>query len=109
MPPGCNMDDTLTCFRSGMWRLQYGCKLSAEGHKRYFSEFVPLLHDTKHEVLGSREDDSWYLVYIGTKPESRGKGFARSLIESISQKVNTNTTILFLASSTREIPPTFIV
>ena len=103
------MDDTLTCFRSGMWRLQYGCKLSAEGHKRYFSEFVPLLHDTKHEVLGSREDDSWYLVYIGTKPESRGKGFARSLIESISQKVNMNTTILSLASSTREILPNFIL
>lgn len=87
MPPGCDMDDWLTCFRSGLWRLEYGWKLSVEGHKRYFTEFMPLLHDTKHEVLGSHEDESWYLVYIGTKAESRGRGYARSLIESVTQKV----------------------
>lgn len=88
MPPGQNMDDWLTCFRSGMWRLQYGFKMSAEGHKRYFREFVPLLHETKHEVLGDREDESWYLVYIGTKPHARGKGYARALIESVTKKVS---------------------
>src|ERR1700733_13334075 len=42
MPPGKNMDDYLTMLRSGMWRLSY--KLSAEGKKRFFTEFLPLLH-----------------------------------------------------------------
>lgn len=88
MPPGQNMDDWLTCFRSGMWRLEYGFGFSAEAHKRYFSEFMPLLHQTKHEVLGDLEDESWYLVYVGTKPEARGKGYARALIESVMKKVS---------------------
>ena len=88
MPPGQNMEDWLTCFRSGMWRLQFGFKFSAEGHKRYFREFMPLLHETKHEVLGDCENESWYLVYIGTKPLARGKGYARALIESVTKEVS---------------------
>ena len=78
----------MTCFRSGMWRLQFGFKFSAEGHKRYFREFMPLLHETKHEVLGDCENESWYLVYIGTKPHARGRGYARALIESVTNEVS---------------------
>ena len=86
MPPGANMDDWCTLFRSGMWRLNY--KLSTEGKRRFFGEFLPLLHDTKAEVMGARDDDSWYLVYIGTKVESRGKGYARKLIEHVTKTVS---------------------
>lgn len=82
------MDDWLTGFRSGMWRLEYGWGFSSEGHTRYFREFQPLLHQTKHDVLGNVEDEAWYLVYIGTKPEARGKGYARALIESVTKVVS---------------------
>lgn len=81
------MDDWLTCFLSGMWRFEYGFKFSTEGYKRYFREYLPLLHKTQHEVLGHHDDQSWYLVYIGTKPEARGKGYARALIESVTKEV----------------------
>jgi hypothetical protein len=46
MPPGQNMDDYITIFRSGMWRLNY--RLSPEGKRRFFNEFFPLLH-CRHE------------------------------------------------------------
>ena len=85
MPPGKNMDDWLTILRSGMWRLSY--QLSAEGRKRFFEEFLPLLGNTKAEVLVERDDESWYLVYIGTKEESRGKGYARKLVDHVTKKV----------------------
>jgi hypothetical protein len=49
LPPGENMDDLSTIFKSGMWRLFY--KLSNEGRKRFFNEFFPLLHDTKFAHL----------------------------------------------------------
>jgi hypothetical protein len=45
MPPGKNMDDWYTMIRTGMWRLWY--KLTAEGRKRYFGEFMEMLHNTK--------------------------------------------------------------
>jgi GNAT superfamily N-acetyltransferase len=79
MPPGKNMDDWFTIFRSGLWRLYY--RLSREGKTRFYSEFLPLLHRTKEEVLQERDDQSLYLVYIGTKPSARGQGYARALIE----------------------------
>lgn len=85
MPPGKNMDDLLTILRSGMWRLNW--QLSTEGRERFFKEFLPLLSSTKLEVLGDRDDKSWYLNYIGTKAGSRGKGYAKKLIQHISALV----------------------
>ena len=32
-------------------------------------------------MLQERDEQSLYLVYIGTKPGARGKGYARALIE----------------------------
>lgn len=79
------MDDLWTIMRSGMWRLRY--KLSAEGKQRFYEEFLPLLHDTMHEVLGEREGEAYYLVYLGSKPSARGKGYARKLIEHMTLRV----------------------
>jgi GNAT superfamily N-acetyltransferase len=79
------MDDWLTFFRSGLWRLYY--QLSSEGRARFFKEFFPLLHDTKHNVMGERDGNSYYLVYLGSKPSARGKGYARKLIEHMTVKV----------------------
>ena len=87
MPPKKNMDDFCTKLWSGMYALNW--KLSKEGKKRFFDEFLPLLHNAKHHVLGKEDDNSWYLVYIGTRPGSRGKGYARRLIEYTTKQVGT--------------------
>ncbi|KAK3684358.1 hypothetical protein LTR37_020359 [Vermiconidia calcicola] len=97
MPPGNNMDDMLTILRSGLWRLKY--QLSPEGRTRFFNEFFPLLHDTKAEVLGSRDDDSWYLVYIGTRPSGRGKGYARKVVEYVTAMADLEARACYLESS----------
>lgn len=97
MGPGGNMDDYMTILRSGMWRLQY--KLSAEGKTRYFDEFFPLLHETKAEVMGPRDDDSYYLVYIGSRQSARGKGYARKLIEAVTKKADVEGRACYLESS----------
>lgn len=98
MPPGQNMDDIMTIFKSGMWRLYY--KFSNEGRKRFFNEFFPLLNSTKYSlsikfanwfcratVLAEREAQSWYLVYLGTRLNARGKGYARKLVEHVTAQV----------------------
>ena len=97
MPPGKNMDDFVTIFRSGMWRLNY--KLSAEGKQRFFSEFLPLLHESKHSALGGRDSDSWYLVYIGCRPSARGKGYARKLIDHVTCMADREGRACYLESS----------
>lgn len=86
LPPGKNIDDWWTMLRSGLWRLNY--KLSKEGKIRFFEEFLPLLATTKLEVLGERDNSSWYLNYVGTKPAARGKGHARKLIDYVTNQVS---------------------
>jgi len=97
MPPGKNMDDWWTFIRSGMWRLFY--KLSREGKTRFYNEFFPLLHDTKHKVMGPRDDDSYYLVYLGSKPSARGKGYAKKLIEHMTARADLEGRATYLESS----------
>lgn len=97
MPPGKNMDDWWTILRSGMWRLLY--KLSSEGKTRFYKEFMPLLHDTKHEIMGPRDDDSYYLVYLGSKPSARGKGYARKLIDHMTMTADLEGRACYLESS----------
>jgi GNAT superfamily N-acetyltransferase len=99
MPPGKNMDDLWTILRSGMWRLWY--KLSSEGKKRFYNEFLPLLHDTKHQIMGERDDDSYYLVYLGSKPSARGKGYAKKLIEHMAEKADLENRATYLESSAK--------
>lgn len=97
MPPGRNMDDLLTLLVSGMWRLHY--KLSREGRARFFSEFLPLLHETKHAVLGPRDDNSYYLVYIGTRPAARGMGLARKCVDHVTAMADREGRACYLESS----------
>ncbi|KAE9973458.1 hypothetical protein BLS_001581 [Venturia inaequalis] len=98
MPPGQDMDDLITTFRSGMWRLNY--KLSPEAKIRFFTEFLPLLGSTKTSVLGPARDlDSWYLVYIGCIPSARGKGYARKLIDHVTAIADAEGKPCYLESS----------
>jgi ribosomal protein S18 acetylase RimI-like enzyme len=105
MPPGTNMDDYLTMFKSGMWRLNY--RLSAEGKRRFYNEFLPLLHDTKHGTLGARDADSWYLVYIGASLRGRGKGNASKLIRHVTSQADKDGVPVYLESSNEKNPPIY--
>ena len=91
------MDDWLTIIRSGLWRLNF--QLSKEGRKRFFDEFFPLLHDTKAQVMGARDDHSWYLVYIGTRASGRGKGYARKVVEYVTKQADAEGRASYLESS----------
>jgi ribosomal protein S18 acetylase RimI-like enzyme len=97
MPPGCNADSYSTLFKSGTWRLHY--KLSKEGKKRYFEEFMTVLHDTKHDVLKENDDNSWYLVYIGVVPEAQGRGLASQLVNHVAKKCDQDKVSMYLESS----------
>ncbi|KAF8463508.1 hypothetical protein BDZ91DRAFT_620724, partial [Kalaharituber pfeilii] len=100
MPPGQNMDDWWTILRSGMWKLWF--KLSSEGRKRWFDEFLPKLHDTKEEVMGDRDPNSWYLVYIGVIPEAQGRGYSRKLVEHVTVMADALNEPCYVESSARK-------
>ncbi|KAH9881866.1 hypothetical protein J1614_001037 [Plenodomus biglobosus] len=105
MPPGHHTDDYLTILRSGLWRLHY--RLSPEAKRRFFTEFLPLLHDTMSSTLGARAPHAWYLVYLGTRPSGRGKGHARKLIEHVTRIADREGRPCYLESSNASNPPIY--
>ncbi|ODQ63618.1 hypothetical protein NADFUDRAFT_84257 [Nadsonia fulvescens var. elongata DSM 6958] len=97
MPPGKNMDQYWSMLRSGMWRLWF--MYGAEGRKRFFSDYLPIMRNAKKKVLGEFDDNSWYLIYLGTIPQARGKGHARKLIEHVTRMADKERIPCYLESS----------
>ncbi|KAK4227856.1 puromycin N-acetyltransferase [Podospora fimiseda] len=98
IPPHHDLDDWYTLMRSGLWRLYF--RLPSEGKKRLFDEILPLLHDTKSEVLGKeREHKAWYLVYLGTKPNSQGRGYGSKLLVNMMERADAENRPIYLESS----------
>ncbi|KAK3390379.1 hypothetical protein B0H63DRAFT_389941 [Podospora didyma] len=97
VPPGRDLDGWWTTLRSGLWRMYF--QLSAEGRKRYYDEILPLLRDTKADVLGDREANALYLVMLGTKPNSQGRGYAKRLLVDILHRADVENRPVYLESS----------
>lgn len=83
-PPGKFLDGWWTTLRSGTLGLV--CQIPVETSRRCFSELGPALHRTRKETMGARNNDTYYLGYIGTKPCARGKGYASALIRAMADK-----------------------
>ncbi|KAH6856545.1 GCN5-related N-acetyltransferase-like protein [Chaetomium sp. MPI-CAGE-AT-0009] len=97
VPPGKHLDGWWTQLRSGMWRLYF--QLSPEGKKRYFDEILPRLHEAKVQVLGDR--DAWYLNYLGTRPNSQGRGYAAKLLHDMMARADAEQRPMYLESSSQ--------
>ena len=100
MPPGATYASWRTLVCRGAARLlrlhvQTRWQLSREGTVRLLEEFFPLLHATKQEVLAERDPSAWYLVYLGTRPEARGRGLAKRLISEVMKQVRSSSILLF--------------
>lgn len=99
IPPKTTLSTPLTLLRSGLWSLRF--RLPGESRRRYFDEIGPLLRRTKREVLGEREGEAWYLVYLGTRPESRGRGWAGRLVGDVVRVADREGQPIYLESSSR--------
>ncbi|KAK3294777.1 uncharacterized protein B0H64DRAFT_443818 [Chaetomium fimeti] len=99
VPPGKYLDGWWTQLRSGMWRLYF--QLSPEGKKRYFDEILPRLNDAKAQVLGDRDDDAWFLAYLGTRPNSQGRGYAAKLLRDMVARADAEKRPMYLESSSQ--------
>ncbi len=97
LPPGADTTDWITSLRSGEWKLLF--KLGKEGRRIIFDEYESVLENVKLDILKDRDENSWYLTYIGTLPCARGKGFARKLINTVTDIADAANEPCYLESS----------
>ncbi|ODV60533.1 GNAT family N-acetyltransferase ASCRUDRAFT_91831 [Ascoidea rubescens DSM 1968] len=104
-PPDLIIEDGyLTLIRSGYLRVAW---LSGfEGFKKIFTQLFNVLSNTKDRVLGDDNKYTWSLIYIGTDVDSRGKGYAKHLINYMFKHyIDNNNYLTYLESSaTSNIP-----
>lgn len=108
IPPGHSLKGWWPWLRSGQWRLSF--RLGTESKHRYFDELGPKLTAARLQVLGpelERTLDYWYLMYIGTVPSARGKGYARALVEHVTQLADEQGVKCYLEASTRANVPVY--
>lgn len=93
-------------YKSNYWKmvksgyLKIAWLANKECRRRVFQEQYPLLTKCKQQVLGSLDDEAWYLSDIGTTPNARGKGCARKLLEYVYDNyIDINGEICYLESS----------
>jgi hypothetical protein len=86
MPPGRRVDNPMTWFQSGLvgllWKLGYG------GFKKMVIEYTGKSDAVKAKALPSNER-YYYLFFIGTREDCRGKGLCGDMIrhyQSIAAK-----------------------
>ncbi|KAL1901163.1 hypothetical protein Cpir12675_000652 [Ceratocystis pirilliformis] len=95
--PGEHEDGWWTVMRSGLWKLKF--QLSREGKRRYYKEIVPSLDRLKKSIMGERDNDCYYLIYLGTKPSGRRKGYASRLLRDMIQQADREGKPMYLESS----------
>lgn len=66
-----------TYWKSKMWILYW--QFGSEGRKRFFGSWDTLAEGMT-KIMGERADSTWTLTDLGTRSESRGRGYASRLI-----------------------------
>lgn len=82
-PDSGALDDYITLIRSGFAKLAWNT--GSEGRRRVFKVLFNVLHDNYHEIMkiDPNEENTWTLVYLGSIPESRGKGNVRKMFDYV--------------------------
>lgn len=80
-------------------RLPAAARGPPEARRRFFDELMPALHDMREQTMGARNNDCYYLGYIGTKPCARGKGYASRLIRAMTDRADAEQRPVYLEST----------
>lgn len=67
-----------TYWRSGLWLLWL--RLGREGRTRFFGSWDTLMEGMT-SIMGTRASTTWILADLGTKKSSRGRGYAKKVME----------------------------
>nr|POF17838.1 putative n-acetyltransferase [Quercus suber] len=99
MPPGARVDNPLTIVQAGF----VGCvlKMGPGGAKRMLLDFQSQSDACKKKALKGRKKYN-YLFFIGTDPDSRGRGYARNLIRAHQKPSPDGETLPIWLESTTE-------
>lgn len=97
IPPGVPTNPSLfKVLWTGTWKLLF--QLSFKSLRRYiqYSDHSDL---EKSRNLGDRKSNFWYLAFIGTRNDGRGKGHSRKLMDHITNIADKDNIPCYLESS----------
>ncbi|KAK4893115.1 hypothetical protein LTR27_008455 [Elasticomyces elasticus] len=83
LPPGKRVDNPWTLIPAGVFGVLW--KLGIGGCRRMLLEYEPLTDAARRKALGDQKD-FYYIFFVATKAEARGRGLCSALIKSAQDR-----------------------
>ena len=99
MPPGKTVDNPWTLIPAGIFQLLW--RLGFTGCWRMLGEYEPATKRVRKAVLeaaGAR--DFWYLFFVATREDARGKGLSSALIGKLQERAGRDGLPVWLEATT---------
>ncbi|KAK5122331.1 hypothetical protein LTR85_004242 [Meristemomyces frigidus] len=97
MPPGCRVDNPWTLLPAGILKVTW--KLGLKGCWRMLGEYAPVTDAAKAKGLKG-EKSYYYLFFLATKEDCRGKGLSSALIKKAKERAQADGVPLWLEATT---------
>jgi ribosomal protein S18 acetylase RimI-like enzyme len=98
LPPGKTVDNPQTLIPAGLFRVLW--KLGFVGCWRMLGEYEPKTGAARRRTLGSFAKKFYYLFFVATREDARGRGLAGQLIGELQEKAEREQVPVWLEATT---------
>jgi GNAT superfamily N-acetyltransferase len=98
LPPGKSVDNPWTLIPAGLFSVLW--RLGAKGCWRMLGEFEPATGAVRRRVLGVYQSNFYYLFFVATREDKRGKGLSSALIRRLQERAQEEGVPVWLEATT---------
>jgi GNAT superfamily N-acetyltransferase len=98
LPPGKSVDNPWTLIPAGLFSVLWN--LGLKGCWRMLGEFEPATGAVRRRVLGVYQGNFYYLFFVATREDARGKGLSSALIERLQERAQEEGLPVWLEATT---------
>jgi GNAT superfamily N-acetyltransferase len=98
LPPGKSVDNLWTLIPAGLFSVLW--RLGLRGCWRMLGEFEPATSAVRRRVLGVYRANFYYLFFVATREDKRGKGLSSALIRRLQERAQEEGLPVWLEATT---------
>jgi ribosomal protein S18 acetylase RimI-like enzyme len=98
LPPGKSVDNPWTLIPAGLFSVLW--RLGVRGCWRMLGEFEPATSAVRRRVLGGYQRNFFYLFFVATREDTRGRGLSSALIRRLQERAQEEGLPVWLEATT---------
>jgi GNAT superfamily N-acetyltransferase len=98
LPPGKSVDNPWTLIPAGLFSVLW--RLGLKGCWRILGEYEPATGAVRRKVLGVYQANFYYLFFVATREDARGRGLSSALIKRLQERAAKDDLPVWLEATT---------